>query len=81
MIPLNVSVAKMQELSSTFGCQIFSMPFTYLGLQMGTTKPHFADPTPLMDRVERKLVACSTFLSYTGRLEMINSVLSSTVTY
>jgi hypothetical protein len=57
------------------------MPFTYLGLPMGNTKPHFADLTPLMDRVERKLVACSTFLSYTRRLEMINSVISSTVTY
>jgi hypothetical protein len=48
---------------------------------MGATKPHFADLRPLMNRVERKLVACSTFLSYTRRLDMINSVLSSTVTY
>jgi hypothetical protein len=81
MIPLNVSDDKIQDLASAFGCQISSMPFTYLGLLMGTTKPHFVDLTPLMDRVERKLVACSSFLSYTGRLEMINSVISSTVTY
>jgi hypothetical protein len=39
------------------------------------------DLTPLMDRVERRLNACSIFLSYTGRLEMINTVLTSTVTY
>jgi hypothetical protein len=34
-----------------------------------------------MDRVERKLVACSSFLSHIGRLEMLNSVLTSTITY
>jgi hypothetical protein len=39
------------------------------------------DLTPLMDRVERRLNACSSFLSYSGRLEMLNFVLSSTVTY
>jgi hypothetical protein len=39
------------------------------------------DLTPLMDRVETRLNAHSSFLSYSGRLEMLNSVLSSTVTY
>jgi hypothetical protein len=39
------------------------------------------DLTPLMDRVERRLNACSNFLSYSGRLEMLNFVLSSTITY
>jgi hypothetical protein len=38
------------------------------------------DLTPLMDRVERHLNACSNFLSYSGRLEMIN-VITPTVTY
>jgi hypothetical protein len=68
MIPLNVSDDKMQDFASAFGCQISSMTFTYLELPMGTTKPHFADLTPLIDRVERKLVAFSSYLSYTGRL-------------
>ena len=48
---------------------------------MGTTKPRMEDLTPLMDRVERRLSACSTYLSYSGRLEMINSVLTPTITY
>ena len=81
MIPINVSPDKMQDLAAVFGCQVASMPFTYLGLSMGTTKPRMEDLSPLMDRVERRLAACSTFLSYTGRLQMINSVLSPTVTY
>jgi hypothetical protein len=81
MIFVNVSNQKMQQLSTTLGCQIGSMPFTYLGLPMGTTKPKMEDLTPLMDRVERRLLACSNFLSYSGRLEMVNSIITPTVTY
>jgi hypothetical protein len=66
MIPVNASLNKLQDLAAVFGCQIGSMPFTYLGLPMGTTKPKMEDLTPLMDRVERRLVSCSTFLSYSG---------------
>jgi len=66
MIPMNIPLNKLQDLAAVFGCQIGSMPFTYLGLPMGTTKPKMEDLTPLMDRVERRLVSCSTFLSYSG---------------
>jgi hypothetical protein len=48
---------------------------------MGTTKPRMEDLTPLMDRVERRLLSCSNFLSYSGRLDMVNSVITPTVTY
>ena len=71
----------MAILASHFGCQIATMPFTYLGLPMGTTKPTMEDLTPLMDKVERRLSAFSTFLSYSGHLQMINSILTPTVTY
>ena len=57
------------------------MPFTYLGLPMGTTKPKIDDFTAIMDRVERRLSACSTWLSYSGRLEMINSAITPITTY
>jgi hypothetical protein len=30
---------KLQDLASAFGCQVGTMPFTYLGLPMGTTNP------------------------------------------
>ena len=49
MVPVNVSDSKMPDLAAAFGCQIASMPFTYLGLPMGTTKPRLEDLTPLMD--------------------------------
>lgn len=39
------------------------------------------DFSPLTDRIERKLTASSTFLSYGDRLTLVNSVLSSLPTY
>jgi hypothetical protein len=44
MIALNVSDSKMADLASVFGCQIASMPFTYL--PWVTTKPHMVDLMP-----------------------------------
>jgi hypothetical protein len=57
------------------------MPFTYLGLPMGTTKPRFQDLTPMMDKIERRLTACSSLLSYTDRLQLVNFVLTPSATY
>ena len=81
LIPINVSQEKTQLLARTFGCQIGGLPFTYLGLPMGTTKPKIEDLSPIMNRVERRLSACSTWLSYSGRLEMVNSAITPITTY
>ena len=58
MYPINVTDEKMVHLASTLGCDIGTMPFTYLGLPMGMTKPRIEDFTP--DRIERCLSTCST---------------------
>lgn len=81
MVPVNVHQDRMEVLAAAFGCSIGSMPFTYLGLPMGTTKPRMEDLTSIMDRMERRLNACSSLLSYTGRLEMVNSVIVPITTY
>lgn len=44
MYSINVPQDKMIRLAGTFGCDIGSMPFTYLGLPMGTTKPKNGGP-------------------------------------
>lgn len=72
MYPINVTQDKLNLLANTFRCDIGTMPFTYLGLPMGTTKPRMEDLSPIMDRVETRLSACSTWLSYSGRLEMLS---------
>jgi hypothetical protein len=81
MYPINVTNERITHLANTFGCHIGTMPFTYLGLPMGMTKPRIEDFTPMMDRGERRLSTCSTWLSYSSRLEMVNSVISLITTY
>jgi hypothetical protein len=46
MYPINVPQEKLSLLANTFGCDVGSMSFTYLGLPMGTTKPRIEDFTP-----------------------------------
>jgi hypothetical protein len=48
---------------------------------MGLTKPPVKDYAPLICRIERKMAAASLHLSYAGRLQLVNSVLSSLPTY
>jgi hypothetical protein len=81
MVPLNTTNDKAQLLAGVFGCKLESLPFTYLGLPMGTTKPRVEHYGPIMNRTERRLSAVSNFLTHAGRLELVNSVLSSLPTY
>jgi hypothetical protein len=41
MLAINVFEEGIQRFALTFGCTIDTIPFTYLGLPMGTTKPKF----------------------------------------
>jgi hypothetical protein len=77
MVPINVLEDLLNDLATDFGCQIGSMPFTYLGLPLGTTKPHIIDLMPLACRLERRLACSSYFLSQGAHLQLINSALAS----
>jgi hypothetical protein len=81
MVPLNVSQHQAQIMAEVFGCQIQAMPFTYLGLPMGSTRPQIEHYAPLMDRAEQQLTTISSLLTHAGRLQLVNSVLSSLPTY
>jgi hypothetical protein len=81
MVPINIEERKMSILANTLGCSIGSMPFTYLGLPLGTTKPQVADFFPLISKCERRLISTSKFLSQAGRLQMTNVVLSTLPTF
>jgi hypothetical protein len=74
LVPINIDSAQALELAEAFGCLVGSFPFTYLGLPMGLTKPQVKDYAPLICRIERRLSTSSQFLSYAGRLQLINSV-------
>jgi hypothetical protein len=77
MIPINVKPDQVKMLAETFECQVGMLPFTYLGLPVGTTKPTIAELSPLVCRLERKLSSSSSFLSQGARLQLINSAISS----
>ena len=81
LYPLNLSHDNASLLAGILGCSIGSLPFTYLGLPLGTTRPRVVDFAPLVNREERRLTASSMFLPQGGRLTLINSVLSSIPTY
>ena len=81
LVPINIDQEKAGSLANAFGCTVGSFPFTYLGLPLGLTKPQVKDYAPLICRIERKLSANSQFLSYAGRLQLVNSVISSLPTY
>jgi hypothetical protein len=55
IVPINVPEDKVDILAGTLGCQMGSMPFTYLGLLIGTTKSIVQEFVPLHSRVEKKI--------------------------
>jgi hypothetical protein len=81
LVPINIDLNYGTCLAELFVCSVGKMPFTYLGLPLGTTQPTVMDLAPLADNVERRLNACSRFLNYGGKLVFVNSVLSSLPTF
>lgn len=69
------------HLARTFGCKIGNMSFTYLGLPLGTTKPTLDEYSPLLNKIEKRLYGVSKFLSYSGRLILVNSVFPALPTF
>ena len=43
LVPLNCDASIAQHIAQIFGCVIGKLPFTYLGLTMGTSKPTVQD--------------------------------------
>jgi hypothetical protein len=81
MVPINVPGEAMHQLANAFGCQVATLPFTYLGLPLGTTKPKIQHFSPIVIRLERKLTSISSFLSQGARLQLVDSTLSSMSTF
>jgi hypothetical protein len=75
--PINVPEIKIQQLISSLNCQLGTFPFTCLGLPLDLSKPRTEHMLPLATKVERRLLICSDFLATAGKLELVNSVLSS----
>ena len=74
MVPINMSDDKAQELANSFNCKKEFMPFTYLGLPMGSTRPKVADLMPMVSRLDHRLSGIASLMSYSGRLVHLKSM-------
>lgn len=77
MVPINMTEERCNTLAQVFGCMVGQMPFTYLGLPLGLTKPKVEEFLPLVSKCERRLSSTSTLLNQACRLQMTNAVFSS----
>jgi hypothetical protein len=77
LIPINITDHRAHELAEIFGCAIATMPFTYLGLPMGTTKPNATELMPLVCRIERRVTSSTLLMSHAGKLAYVNAIITS----
>jgi hypothetical protein len=77
IVPINIDTDHAQALAQSFGCKVESLPFTYLGLPLGTTRPSVNDLMPLVTKLDKILSGISSLMTYTGRLTLLNSVINS----
>jgi hypothetical protein len=81
IIPINIPDDRVPVLLAALHCQQGSLPFTYLGLPLSTTKPRKEFFMPLLLSAQRRLNSCSMYLNYGDKLRLVNSVLSSLPTF
>jgi hypothetical protein len=81
LIPINTGADKALHLANTIGCSVGSMPFTYLGLPLGTTWPSLEDFIPLINKIKRRMIGLNQLLGYHGRMLLVNLVLSALPTF
>jgi hypothetical protein len=81
LVPINLGQEEAAGLAEVFGCRVETLPFTYLGLPLGTTRPSVADLMPLVSRLDKRLSGISSLMSYTGKLTLLNSVINSLPMY
>ena len=78
---MNYDTAKTQEIANIFGCTIGKLPFTYVGLLLGTIRPTVTELMPLVCSLERRLSATLNMISYGGKLSLLNSVITSLIIF
>lgn len=81
MVLINMTPERADLLANTLGCAIADMPFTYLGLPLGITKSTVDEFLPMLNRIERRMMGLNKLLHYSGRLILVNSVLSALPTF
>lgn len=82
MVCTHVAREDQEVLANILGCKLEDFPQTYLGLALSTTKLKFEAFSPIISRVDRFLASWqAALLSYSDRLVLINTILTSLPTY
>ena len=80
--PIQCRDMDITQVLNEFGGSAGSFPCQYLGLPLGIRRPSRADLQKLIDRIASKLKPWKgKLMTRTGRMTLINSVLTSTLTY
>nr|XP_040243927.1 translation initiation factor IF-2-like [Aegilops tauschii subsp. strangulata] len=78
LIPINVEEDLTNRLAAIFECSVGSLPFTYLGLPMGTSRPSIHELMPLLPpkliEMLDKIKRCCLWIKKTDRGEKWNSL-------
>jgi hypothetical protein len=64
MMPMNMMPQRLNHFANSIQCKTRSLPFAYLGLPLGITKPSLEFLLPMVQRVERSLCGIVDFLDY-----------------
>lgn len=81
-VPVGMDETTSNGVAVILQCPISSFPWTYLGLPLSTQKISHGMLLPVIHRVDRRLSGwLATFLSWGGRLTLVNSVLASIPNY
>ena len=80
MVPIG-EVPNVHVLAEILGCQIRSLPMTYLGMPLGAFHKSPTIRNSILEKIKRKLVSWKMYLSKGGRLTLLKITLSSLPTY
>lgn len=81
-IPINIATEYLPVITAVLGCSISKFPIIYLGLPLTLKKPNKDLFLPLIEKIESKLAGWkSKLISRGGRLQLMNSVISSIPIY
>ncbi|KAJ4789773.1 RNA-directed DNA polymerase (reverse transcriptase)-related family protein [Rhynchospora pubera] len=77
-VPLNLSPAQINSVTSILNCDMAQLPLSYLGLPLTTNRPTRDVYHQLIEKIERKLAGWKNkLLSRAGRLTLVTSVMTS----
>jgi hypothetical protein len=76
-MPINMTPERLAHFAATLNCKVGTLPFTYLGLPPGITKPSLEYFLPIVQRVQKRFGGIADFLNYGGKLQMVKFILAS----